>query len=717
MGPRRPMAERQIVQRWSFDEREHIKKYLLLYGYGRWKKIITASKDADISISHRKLEEIRAYSNAFVRSICDNLTFDKYELKLFQLNIIKEGPDDPYVPVNSKDWDLNLIRQRANPWGKRLQLLYRVYLFVDEFKKYYSNKYGKKPSNVFHFKNLLNFLSGQMLLGQRPSVWWTRNHDIDQIVGTCRFGYANYQTMKNCEEFGFNELEKTCSYQEFPNADTITRRLKKLIQLIVRHEQSTAKFDFDALDNDDNELEEFSKEEKRDFFNCLFDYGVPISDDGKYNWHGLREKFYSANAGYTPKSISSIEKLVQHFRIVCQQIIQENRALENQEDLNDPKTDQEIEKNDMTDQENLEYQNDENQYNTNWKNQQTNGADQVQNGLIPVSGNGTNHVGKNSKGSQERRSGLDNYDDGERMDEEDLQDDKSDSQNMVDNMKDQIIDEMTEGNCDLNKLPQKNDSDRKDINITLEEAKRFHMNTNMLHFIRRYILFSQRALFKNSIEDFTKFASELDESHPAYISDVNYLPSTQDLGLLMCSAENGLDSLKSIKTGMYGFEMIHLSNEKIFGRLDFLCEFFKNQHNRTNLKKRKVDKNFRDESKKKLKNVIQVDDNGEIIFPIVISTSLKLQSLGVIKPGPFYHSEHNLFPVGYKSLRVYASIFNKGEKAEYTCEIIDGGDKPLYRVTSSEDPDHPIVRVSLFYKLKKLGKLYWMLGPYMQKGE
>lgn len=66
----------------------------------------------------------------------------------------------------------------------------------------------------------------------------------------------------------------------------------------------------------------------------------------------------------------------------------------------------------------------------------------------------------------------------------------------------------------------------------------------------------------------------------------------------------------------------------------------------------------------------------------------------MIKPGPFYHSEHNLFPVGYKSLRVYASIFNKGEKAEYTCEIIDGGDKPLYRVTSSEDPDHPIVRES-----------------------
>lgn len=39
-------------------------------------------------------------------------------------------------------------------------------------------------------------------------------------------------------------------------------------------------------------------------------------------------------------------------------------------------------------------------------------------------------------------------------------------------------------------------------------------------------------------------------------------------------------------------------------------------------------------------------------------------------------------------------MFNKGEKAEYTCEILDGGDKPIYRVTSSEDPDNPIERDS-----------------------
>jgi F/Y-rich N-terminus len=66
-----------------------------------------------------------------------------------------------------------------------------------------------------------------------------------------------------------------------------------------------------------------------------------------------------------------------------------------------------------------------------------------------------------------------------------------------------------------------------------------------------------------------------------------------------------------------------------------------------------------------------------------------------VKGGIHYHSEHNLFPIGYISIRTHASIFHKGQKAEYTCEILDGGDKPMFRVTSSEDPEHPIERVDL----------------------
>ena len=46
-------------------------------------------------------------------------------------------------------------------------------------------------------------------------------------------------------------------YQDFPNADTITRRLKKLIQLIVKHEKEVGSFDFDSKEAFDSDLNEY----------------------------------------------------------------------------------------------------------------------------------------------------------------------------------------------------------------------------------------------------------------------------------------------------------------------------------------------------------------------------------------------------------------------------------------------------------------------------
>jgi hypothetical protein len=37
-------------------------------------------------------------------------------------------------------------------------------------------------------------------------------------------------------------------------------------------------------------------------------------------------------------------------------------------------------------------------------------------------------------------------------------------------------------------------------------------------------------------------------------------------------------------------------------------------------------------------------------------------------------------------------MFNFGGRAEYTCEILDGGEKPHFKVTASEDPENPIIK-------------------------
>ena len=45
-------------------------------------------------------------------------------------------------------------------------------------------------------------------------------------------------------------------------------------------------------------------------------------------------------------------------------------------------------------------------------------------------------------------------------------------------------------------------------------------------------------------------------------------------------------------------------------------------------------------------------------------------------------------------MREHQSMFNLQNRTEYTCEILDGGAKPQYKLTSSEDVEHPIIRDS-----------------------
>lgn len=87
------------------------------------------------------------------------------------------------------------------------------------------------------------------------------------------------------------------------------------------------------------------------------------------------------------------------------------------------------------------------------------------------------------------------------------------------------------------------------------------------------------------------------------------------------------------------------------------------------------------------KNLIQRDEEDEIIYPIVVNNSLIIENLGIIDwTRPLYHTEKNLFPIGFMSLREHQSLVNPGERCQYMCEILDGGSKPLYKVTSLDDP-------------------------------
>lgn len=87
------------------------------------------------------------------------------------------------------------------------------------------------------------------------------------------------------------------------------------------------------------------------------------------------------------------------------------------------------------------------------------------------------------------------------------------------------------------------------------------------------------------------------------------------------------------------------------------------------------------------------NDDNSVIYPIIVSSTLKILNLGYIEyERQNFHSVRNLIPIGFKSVRVYSSMFYKDRRCEYTCEILDNMTGPQYMVTSEEDPQNPIIR-------------------------
>ena len=55
--------------------------------------------------------------------------------------------------------------------------------------------------------------------------------------------------------------------------------------------------------------------------------------------------------------------------------------------------------------------------------------------------------------------------------------------------------------------------------------------------------------------------------------------------------ENGFSKLGELLVNpVYGFAKTGITEEMLRGRVNFICEFFKNQIDKTNLKKKKTDK-------------------------------------------------------------------------------------------------------------------------------
>ncbi|XP_046891744.1 transforming growth factor beta regulator 1 isoform X2 [Hypomesus transpacificus] len=107
-------------------------------------------------------------------------------------------------------------------------------------------------------------------------------------------------------------------------------------------------------------------------------------------------------------------------------------------------------------------------------------------------------------------------------------------------------------------------------------------------------------------------------------------------------------------------------------------------------KKRKLG----DGGSRKLVQPISLDSSGRPVFPIVLG-GLTVYSLGEIIPDRMlFHDQCAIYPVGFCSTRVFASMKNPDQQCLFTCQIKDGGAGPQFEIVPEDDPQNAIVASS-----------------------
>ena len=148
-------------------------------------------------------------------------------------------------------------------------------------------------------------------MGIRPSNWWTRKHDIDLVFGTFKWGYGNYNVIKEDPKLSFCKLKSNDSYYAYPLAENLTRRLKKLAQLISRVD---GQYDFEGVLRA-SENSGFSFDEKAAIIQVLGDYGVPYTADdiNKPDWSLFKQKAQDIILRVMAQSDQKFEKFISYL--------------------------------------------------------------------------------------------------------------------------------------------------------------------------------------------------------------------------------------------------------------------------------------------------------------------------------------------------------------------------------------------------------------------
>lgn len=216
--------------------------------------------------------------------------------------------------------------------------MHRVNFLLNNFKESFEAVAGVVPVGLFDHTTLLDFASSETLLGQKPASWWTRLHDVHLLLATFSIGYANYNCFFNQklpppsrnlgDKWGplvvlqdkRSDLFSEHNLHDFPNADAITRRLKKLVSIVQKmssdaevggegerkvesasgsdaeEKKKKGKDPIADFEGFDFELDAISPEDRKCIIEFIKLFGLPITgSNGKICYDELRTRLKLSN--------------------------------------------------------------------------------------------------------------------------------------------------------------------------------------------------------------------------------------------------------------------------------------------------------------------------------------------------------------------------------------------------------------------------------------
>ncbi|KAI8996824.1 hypothetical protein BDB01DRAFT_768661 [Pilobolus umbonatus] len=84
---------------------------------------------------------------------------------------------------------------------------------------------------------------------------------------------------------------------------------------------------------------------------------------------------------------------------------------------------------------------------------------------------------------------------------------------------------------------------------------------------------------------------------------------------------------------------------------------------------------------------VERDEDGNYILPAEVDSWTVLSLGSVIWDRAAFHNQRYIYPVGYRVKKWYRSMVDPHSDTQYTCEILDGGDEPIFQLNADDNPN------------------------------